>query len=253
MRIGQAHIASGQVSATPVIPEVEPLSLDPAIRANLAKWLADSPSLKNLNTVIATPGSSSVFANALKTPKTTFAPSVLASLGIDLNRPLILSRQALASPVPVGASSSGKPKAKFRPQQVGPGLWAHPLPISNRALENVGHVVALGQIGLEPISAMGVHSRYVEGAGIVFDTAAVVVAVGELYQQVVTPREMTPLKKCLFYLKHAFSILTLTTHWVPVPGSEGLKLVGVIVKSCDKACDEVYAMQVKEAAAGAGA
>jgi hypothetical protein len=263
MRVIEARLANGQITPIPLPHELEPFQLDPAVRQQFSKLLSQTPTLSAVDSVIAkTPAAGTTQPSiAMPAPGSSLwdwmhpaAPASAQKTAAPLHwdHPVFLSQAGIAASarITVSPGRTAKPiswrghQAAYIPQKNAPGLWIRPLPVSETTLANVNHIVSLGQIAVEPFSQL--HAPYAESIGAAFDVGAAFVAVAEIYQQASRPKEMTPLKKTLFYLKRLAYIATGATHIAPLPGGDSVRLVGVILKALDKGCDELSAMKFRE-------
>ncbi|HZT38333.1 MAG TPA: hypothetical protein VFA28_10565 [Bryobacteraceae bacterium] len=262
MRVIEARLANGRITPIPLPHELEPFQLDPAVRQQFSKLLSQAPSVKAVDSVIAkaaTANASSAIAMPASgcslwdrmhpaapaatkpsAPVTWEHPVFIAPSSFDAS-----ARFKVAPERPAGVFFWRSRQASYIAQKNAPGLWIRPLPVSDKTLANVKHIVSLGQITAEPFALA--HAPYAEPIGAAFDISGAFVAVAEIYQQAARPKEMTPFQKTLFYLQRLVYIATGATHIAPVPG-DSIRLVGVILKALDKACDELNAMRFRESA-----
>jgi hypothetical protein len=127
-------------------------------------------------------------------------------------------------------------------QPLSPRLFLRPLPVSRIALENASHVLAVGQITLEPLPSLGVNPSFLPQLNTVLDGATAVVAVAEIIQESTRPT-LHGVKRLLYYLKRLLYLTKFITDVVPVAPTvqHTFTVVGLVVKGTD----ELHSVKLK--------
>lgn len=122
---------------------------------------------------------------------------------------------------------------------LGNGYWMRPLPAT--ALANISHTAAISQLAVDGLRASAYTAYLPSQVGPAVDVFSAAVAVGEIYQEIASPKVEGRFKKFLFFAKRLVYLFRGVTVFVPVSPAvqHPLKALGTALKIGD----EVAAIQ----------